>query len=242
VRTLAQPENQALLDPSSRASSPNSALSRSRDVVTPPPPSPPQTPDASHIGLTPTDQWTIEARTSGAQPFGAPHAGASMHFNGTELVVSLTGELDLAGVLEVEGTLRAARSERVRSLTLHLCGVEFIDSHGTAAIANIAASLGAEGKVVTLRSASRRVLRVLRITGVDQLVSLDPHLCEWRPMIPASSTEPHPSRPYAYVRADTAKETAARNHAASKETDPTPIRPLPPFACPEESDPLPDAS
>jgi anti-anti-sigma factor len=139
-------------------------------------------------------------------------------------LISINGEFDLAGVIEIGEELLEATSGSFTSLTLHLRGVEFIDSSGAATIAEIASRLGAEGKPIKLGSATRSVLRVLRILGVDQLMSLDPHLHEWRPMIPSAPSEARRSPTYAYVRADKAGEIAARNQDCSEQTDQASIR------------------
>jgi anti-anti-sigma factor len=157
-------------------------------------------------------------------------AAFSTRTDGTELVVSISGDFDLAAVIDVGERLRVATSGLFTSLSLHLSDVAFMDSSGASAIAEIASKLRVEDKPVRLRSASRSVLKVLRLLGIDRLISSDPHLNEWRPMIPSTSLVASPSRSHAFIRANTAGQVAARNRDAREQTDDARVRNVAPAA------------
>ena len=100
--------------------------------------------------------------------FHAVTEGSAEH-----VVVRLQGDLDMATTAELQRTLASVLAEQPVRLTVDLTGLDFIDSTGVGAL--IAGLRRAEGQGCTfsLRSPSRSVLKVLRLTGVDQMVHIE---------------------------------------------------------------------
>ena len=87
--------------------------------------------------------------------------------------VAITGDLDMGGTLRLEQELtRLMEQERVRSLTLDLGGVTFIDSTGLAAMLNALRRLTRAGRCLMLVCPDGPVLRILRLTRLDSTFSV----------------------------------------------------------------------
>jgi anti-sigma B factor antagonist len=80
----------------------------------------------------------------------------------------LTGSIDLASkpALAEAGRL-ALLGDGVRQLTLDLAGVSFIDSSGLGALNELAGLASDSGSSFALSNPSRRVQRVLNVTGLN---------------------------------------------------------------------------
>jgi anti-sigma B factor antagonist len=87
--------------------------------------------------------------------------------------VRLEGELDMATSSQLSGILRSALEGRPTRLTVDLRGLTFIDSTGIRVL--VAASRRAQGcgSSFVLLSPGRAVLKALRLTGFDQLVTIE---------------------------------------------------------------------
>jgi len=81
----------------------------------------------------------------------------------------VSGEIDLATSDRLTSAISAAATAGTRRLVLDLSGATFIDSSGVRAL--ITATEVAPS--VTVRAPSQVVLRVLEITGADQVLSIE---------------------------------------------------------------------
>jgi anti-anti-sigma factor len=88
---------------------------------------------------------------------------------GDSLVVSLTGELDLATVPEFEGAIEHARGGS--AIVVDLTELTFIDSTGIRALLHVY-SAGQNGhSSVSFVRGQRKVQRVLELAGVEELLA-----------------------------------------------------------------------
>jgi anti-anti-sigma factor len=87
-----------------------------------------------------------------------------------ELVVALSGELDSSNVASLEEALASVTAEPCPRLVFELDGLRFMDSAG------IAVLVGAARKAddVQLRHPSPVVRRVIEITGLSDLLGMEP--------------------------------------------------------------------
>ncbi len=86
------------------------------------------------------------------------------------VVVSVTGELDLATAPKLEEIL-AARPEG-RQVVIDLGGCSFLDSSGVRVLATTANALAAEGGRLQLVVDDAGIARILEITGIDTLIDV----------------------------------------------------------------------
>jgi anti-sigma B factor antagonist len=89
-----------------------------------------------------------------------------------EMLVTLTGELDLYASPFLEERVTALRAGGTRRVTVDLEAVTFIDSSGLGILVNLLKELRAEGGELTLRSPSAQTLKVLQITGLDRTIPI----------------------------------------------------------------------
>lgn len=84
--------------------------------------------------------------------------------------ISLRGELDLANAGDVEQELIGVEDSDARVILLDLSGLTFIDSTGIRLLVLADARSRGDGKRLVLRRPPEGIRRVLRITGVDELL------------------------------------------------------------------------
>ncbi|WP_369203354.1 anti-sigma factor antagonist [Streptomyces sp. PU-14G] len=88
-----------------------------------------------------------------------------------QTVVELRGEIDLAVVLATTPQLYALTAAPARRLVADLRPVTFIDCSGLALLVDIRSRVLAGGGTFTLVCADARVLRLLRITGLADVLA-----------------------------------------------------------------------
>ena len=82
--------------------------------------------------------------------------------------VSLTGELDVATVPELEAAVTAARADGGEELVIDLSGLEFMDSSGLRCLMQADDRAAAEGWRLTLVRGPDAVHRVFEVTRMDR--------------------------------------------------------------------------
>ena len=80
----------------------------------------------------------------------------------------LSGELDIATVPRVEDAVNAALTGTVRTLTIDLSGLSFVDSSGLRMFIVLDQRARAEGWKLCLIRPDTRVLTVFRVSGVEE--------------------------------------------------------------------------
>jgi anti-sigma B factor antagonist len=104
------------------------------------------------------DERAAEALVrTGSDPAGVP-------------VISVSGELDISNADTLEATVASVAAKRPEELIFDLSGLRFMDSAG------IAVLLGAASKVtvVHLRDPSDAVRRVVELTGLADVLTIEP--------------------------------------------------------------------
>jgi anti-anti-sigma factor len=89
-----------------------------------------------------------------------------------ELVVTLTGELDISNVERFEGELMALERDRPPLMVLDLKGVRFIDSTGLSLLLNADARARRQDRHVTIISGNGAARRIMRTVALDQILDV----------------------------------------------------------------------
>lgn len=98
---------------------------------------------------------------------------ASAHVVEDVYVVTLSGELDLANVGDIDRELSGIGEEGARHVIVDLLEVPFIESRTLGVLLHHARRLRMEGGELTLVSDDARVLRVIEITGLGGHFALE---------------------------------------------------------------------
>jgi anti-sigma B factor antagonist len=94
-------------------------------------------------------------------------------------VVSVHGELDLAAADELRDALSDGSSEEgTNRLIVDLVGTTFLDSTALSVMAAAAKALEAAGGSLTVVADDPRILRILRLTGLDRTIRVERSLAE----------------------------------------------------------------
>ena len=89
---------------------------------------------------------------------------------GSEIVLCLEGDLDLATFDPLSGILAEILEQRPATVAVDLARVSFLDSTGIRCLVNAARAAATEGCKLVVRRPSATVVRVLAICGVDELL------------------------------------------------------------------------
>jgi anti-anti-sigma factor len=96
--------------------------------------------------------------------------------NGDAVLLTASGDLDLAATEPAEGELRRAEATGPKLLVFDLNAVEFIDSSGLRVLLLAATRASEAGRRFVVARASGQVKRVIEMTGGDRLFELAPAL------------------------------------------------------------------
>ena len=99
------------------------------------------------------------------------HAGVD-RLDGT-VVIRLQGELDMCAAPTLGRDLTEALDGMPHTISLDLSGLTFLDSTGIRVLVGAHRRAAAQGCGFILRSPQRSVLRVLKLTGLDQVLVID---------------------------------------------------------------------
>jgi anti-sigma B factor antagonist len=92
---------------------------------------------------------------------------------GNAFHVTLYGELDIASARVLRRRLGLARSSRVSRVVVDLSGLQFLDSAGLHALAEVREELERDGQELALLRGPRAVQQVFRLTGASELFQFD---------------------------------------------------------------------
>jgi anti-sigma B factor antagonist len=95
--------------------------------------------------------------------------------HGSDVVVVVAGDLDLATVPRLEQALTSALAVAcdVTRVVVDLRAVEFIDSSGLTALIKAHRRAGDDGRPLVLRAPSARVMRTLELTQLDSVLDVE---------------------------------------------------------------------
>ncbi|WP_371483708.1 STAS domain-containing protein [Kitasatospora sp. NBC_00315] len=117
-----------------------------------------------------------ETANSAATP-AAGGPGAEVRFtDGGALVCSLTGELDLDGVVTAGPVLEEAVRSGAPLLVIEFSGLGFCDSSGLNLLLRTRADAEGAGTALRLTGVSGQLLRLLEITGAHRVFTIEPTL------------------------------------------------------------------
>ncbi len=91
-----------------------------------------------------------------------------------QVVVRLQGELDMATSPALDRALTAAVSVGGSSVVVDLASLTFMDSTGIAVLLGGCRRAEEAGQTMVVRSPRRPVLKAFRLTGVDQILAIEP--------------------------------------------------------------------
>ncbi len=89
------------------------------------------------------------------------------------VVVTLTGELDLATTPELDRQLAAIDRTQITRLLIDLGGVTFMDSTGLASIIRAHHLAESNGHILLLRRGTSQVQRLFEVTGVGERLTFE---------------------------------------------------------------------
>jgi anti-sigma B factor antagonist len=118
-------------------------------------------------------------------------AGYRVRRVGEQAVITMAAEIDVTNADEIRQALLAAASDSAAVLIIDMSGTTFCDSAGVQAI--IDARNKATATRTQLRLVATAVLRILTLTGVDQLIPIYPTLeaaLAEKPTAQASTDDP----------------------------------------------------
>jgi anti-anti-sigma factor len=118
-----------------------------------------------HGGLV-SDRWAATDTTKGEfMPFSVEVTG------GSPAIVQASGELDVASAPQLRASLVALDQGAV---ILDMAAVTFMDSSGISVLLGAHQRAVDLGHQLTVRSPSPQVTKVLAITGVDEVLTIEP--------------------------------------------------------------------
>jgi anti-sigma B factor antagonist len=88
------------------------------------------------------------------------------------LVVTVTGELDIATVPQVRRILNAALARGVRRVVIDLRPLFFLDSIAVAALLRVAGELGDEGRLAVVVAPDSYIRMLFEIAGLPQCLDV----------------------------------------------------------------------
>jgi anti-anti-sigma factor len=84
-------------------------------------------------------------------------------------VIAVSGEIDMSNVEELEATVASIAGKHPNRVVFELSGLSFMDSAGVAVLLNVARSID-----VVLRNPSPAVRRVVELSGLTEILSIEP--------------------------------------------------------------------
>ena len=120
------------------------------------------------------------------EPVGVPaQASVSVLSQPACTIARLEGELDIATVPALRERLLSVLGPGVRLLIIDLSGVSFCDVAGLAVLIGTQRRATARGIVVRLAAPRPQLAKLLRITGLDQRLTICATLADALPTLPA---------------------------------------------------------
>lgn len=94
--------------------------------------------------------------------------------DGTRTTLVLDGDLDVHSAPLVQQAVAAAVREGTGDVVLDLRGVSFVDSSGLGVLIACHKRAGRESRQLVLRAPSHRVARLLAVTTLDRVLTVEP--------------------------------------------------------------------
>jgi anti-sigma B factor antagonist len=116
------------------------------------------------------DQVSVASDTMTAVP---EPLGLGVEVSGDTAFVQVSGEIDAATSDEFARVLRQAIERDVRRLVLDVAAVDFIDSSGLRALVQAHRAVQGQGGEMVLRAPTDTFRRLLDVTGLDEVFTLE---------------------------------------------------------------------
>lgn len=94
------------------------------------------------------------------------------------VLVTIAGDVDLNTVQQVRTALEALNPGETRPVIVDVSGLRFIGSLGIHALLDAARALAEHGSTLTLAAPRRAMLRILALTGADELIAVCPTVAD----------------------------------------------------------------
>jgi anti-sigma B factor antagonist len=91
----------------------------------------------------------------------------------TGVLLTVTGEVDSSTAPSLRAVVDSAFADRVRTLTVDLDGVTFLDSAGLCVLAAAHRRAAEDGVLLRVVASTRAVIRPLQITGLYDLLAVE---------------------------------------------------------------------
>jgi anti-sigma B factor antagonist len=91
---------------------------------------------------------------------------------GNEVVIAVSGEIDIFTAPDLKNTLQTAMHEHDGNLIIDLSNTAFIDSTALGVLIGVLRRLREEGRSLALVVATRNIARVFAVTGLDKAFTL----------------------------------------------------------------------
>lgn len=93
--------------------------------------------------------------------------------NSNEWIFSLNGELDLSTANKLKDDLYKSIEEKLSDVVIDMTSLEYIDSTGIGVLVGLMKKLRTQGKDIKISNAKDNVKRIFKITGIDQIISME---------------------------------------------------------------------
>lgn len=100
------------------------------------------------------------------------HFSVEAHGEGSERVLAVSGELDLAAASSLQEELDRALASEARRIVLDLASLDFIDSTGLSVLVRAHQQAQEQGRQLGLVNPGTQVERLLTLTGLAERLSL----------------------------------------------------------------------
>lgn len=90
-----------------------------------------------------------------------------------EWVVALNGELDISCANKLKEELYKAVDEKFADVVIDMTNLEYIDSTGIGVLVGLMKKLRTDGKDIKISKAKDNIKRIFKITGLDQIISME---------------------------------------------------------------------
>jgi anti-anti-sigma factor len=107
------------------------------------------------------------------EPTLEPVIVVAVEHRGTGAVVTVGGDLEFGTAASLRGALIELAQQGCDPLVLDLAGLEFIDSTGLSLLVQAQQRIESQGHRFVLRNPAERVQRVLEISGLTELFTIE---------------------------------------------------------------------
>jgi anti-sigma B factor antagonist len=105
-------------------------------------------------------------------PSDSDFSVVGLSYSDSEAVITLAGELDLAGVPVLQACLLEAAAGGADTIEVGFARVTYVDSSGLGILVSAHKRLQSRGGILVISQPSERVMRVLTISGLSRYLNI----------------------------------------------------------------------